>query len=55
MTSENALRNAKNDEIKDVLNKECKHYRLLTYKWNKRYKTFSQNNNLRTQMNRTKI
>ena len=54
-TYETALKNAKNDENIDNLTKNYQHYKNLTSKWTKAYKKFSQDNKLRTQMDRTKV
>lgn len=54
-TYETALKNAKNDETTDNLKKNYQHYKNLTSKWTKAYKKFNQDNNLRPQMDRTKV
>lgn len=51
-TYETALKNDKNN---DNLEKNYQHYKNLTSKWTKAYKKYSKENNLRTQMDRTKI
>ena len=51
-TYETALKNDKNN---DNLEKNYQHYKNLTSKWTKAYKKYSKDNNLRTQMDRTKI
>lgn len=53
-TTKNALNNAKGEE-KDKLNREYLHNKALVDKWTKNYIAFSKKNNLRTQMDRTKI
>lgn len=53
-TTKNALNNAQGEE-KDKLNREYLHNKVLVGKWTKNYIAFSKKNNLRTQMDRTKI
>lgn len=53
-TTKNALNNAQGEE-KDKLNREYLHNKALVGKWTKNYIAFSKKNNLRTQMDRTKI
>lgn len=54
-TYKTSLKNAKNDEERHNLKKSYDHYKNLTSKWTKAYRKFSQENSLRTQMDRTKV
>lgn len=53
-TTKNALNNAQGKE-KGKLSREYLHNKALVDKWTKNYIAFSKKNNLRTQMDRTKI
>ncbi len=52
-TTKTALENAKNYE-KSKLERKYRKYKYLSSKWNKAYKAFSKQQNLRTHQNRTK-
>lgn len=54
-TFKKALEETSDTKETKLLNQKYIHYKQLATKWNKLYKKFSQNNNLRTQADRTKI